>query len=46
VKHGVEYGQGWLFAKALPINEFIDFYKSNKLVLFQINKNFDKDDIR
>lgn len=46
VKHGVEYGQGWLYAKALPINEFIEFYKSNKLVLFQIQKNFDKDDIR
>jgi sensor c-di-GMP phosphodiesterase-like protein len=26
--HEVDFGQGWLFAKALPADEFIDFYRS------------------
>jgi len=27
---GVDYGQGWLFSKALPAREFIAFYNRNK----------------
>jgi sensor c-di-GMP phosphodiesterase-like protein len=27
---GVDYGQGWLFSKALPAREFIAFYHRNK----------------
>ncbi|PUA17814.1 EAL domain-containing protein [Glaciimonas sp. PCH181] len=26
----VEYGQGWLFAKALPAEEFLNFYRRNQ----------------
>ncbi|MBN9288052.1 MAG: hypothetical protein BGO43_14865 [Gammaproteobacteria bacterium 39-13] len=44
--YDVEYGQGWLFAKAMPIKEFIDFYKRNKLLIFQMKKNFSRDDLR
>ena len=29
-EHEVEYGQGWLFAKALPPKEFLSFYMRNK----------------
>ncbi|MDB5774835.1 MAG: hypothetical protein JWP38_968 [Herbaspirillum sp.] len=25
----VEYGQGWLFSKALPVTEFVAFYRAN-----------------
>jgi sensor c-di-GMP phosphodiesterase-like protein len=27
IAHGVDFGQGWLFAKALPAEEFISFYR-------------------
>lgn len=26
LKHEVDYGQGWLFAKAMPVKEFIKYY--------------------
>lgn len=27
IEHGVEYGQGWFFAKAMPAKDFIRFYE-------------------
>ncbi len=30
MERGVKYGQGWLYAKALPAKDFIKFYKNNK----------------
>jgi len=29
IKNEVEYAQGWFYAKAMPLNKFIDFYKQN-----------------
>jgi sensor c-di-GMP phosphodiesterase-like protein len=28
--HGVSYGQGYIFSKALPAGEFIDYFRSNR----------------
>jgi sensor c-di-GMP phosphodiesterase-like protein len=30
-KRQVDFAQGWLYSKALPLNEFIDFYKKSRL---------------
>ncbi len=30
IERGVQYGQGWLFSKALPAAEFIAFYNNSK----------------
>ncbi|MNF06606.1 putative membrane protein YjcC [compost metagenome] len=29
-EHGVDFGQGWLFSKPLPAEEFIAFHRRNK----------------
>ncbi|WP_342587976.1 EAL domain-containing protein [Pseudorhodoplanes sinuspersici] len=29
-KRGVEYGQGWLFARPIPAEEFVDYYQKTK----------------
>lgn len=31
-KHGVQYGQGWLYSKALPKNEFIQWINRNHAI--------------
>jgi sensor c-di-GMP phosphodiesterase-like protein len=28
-EHGVSFGQGWLFSKALPAQDFLDFRKTS-----------------
>lgn len=28
---GVDFGQGWLYAKAMPVDEFVAFFKANQL---------------
>lgn len=30
VRHGVQFGQGWLYSPPLPAPEFIEFYKTRK----------------
>jgi sensor c-di-GMP phosphodiesterase-like protein len=30
IKHGVDYGQGWLFARPMPAKEFLAYYQGTK----------------